>query len=333
VHSRPLPLFRKPIFYILFIVLLFCDAPQLVEQWLPGWLEFSTSRAFPHLVVMNQDTPLLQYCPPCSPDAFLTRLSRMKHHITPPTTSQPAPMANFTFRAYIPRPEPTVPPPSSSESVAHRSGPTTASSTVFSSVTPDSVLEPAAVSYAMPLAQSSSIAFKTFTPPPVVSRDVKRGSYQYDLASGKYPLSWTSLSNLEAWIRAEESQKSIELALKEVVPNKGKGAHHWSKKHVYVCARMGTGGKSKYIPKNNQERKIGSKRTPCQCRLVVKIYPSTDTLLGTYENDHSHPIGSQNLIYTHIPAAVLCRIEDDLRNGVRPESVVSTFALSHVNCL
>jgi hypothetical protein len=75
---------------------------------------------------------------------------------------------------------------------------------------------------------------------------------------------------------------------------------------------MGTGGKSKYAPKLHQQRKIASKRTSCPCRLVVKTYPGTTTILGRYENEHSHPIGSQNLIYTHIPAAVLHQIEDDL---------------------
>ncbi|KAJ6542164.1 hypothetical protein DFH09DRAFT_1041288, partial [Mycena vulgaris] len=80
----------------------------------------------------------------------------------------------------------------------------------------------------------------------------------------------------------------------------------------------------------DQGRKIGSKRTPCPCRVVVKSYPEMTTLLGKYESEHSHPIGSQNLKYTHIPDAVLHQIEDDLRRGVRPEIVVSTSLLSHL---
>ncbi|KAJ7602616.1 hypothetical protein DFH06DRAFT_953877, partial [Mycena polygramma] len=138
------------------------------------------------------------------------------------------------------------------------------------------------------------------------------GSYQYDLSSGKYTLSWPSFSALKAWLRVEESEKTIELAVKEVVPNKGRGEHLWKKKHVYVCAQMGTGGKSKYVPKTNQTRKIPSKRLSCPCRLVAKTYPGTETILGRYEDSHSHPIGSQNLIFTHIPPAVLRQIEEDL---------------------
>ncbi|KAF8206761.1 hypothetical protein K438DRAFT_1475563, partial [Mycena galopus ATCC 62051] len=46
-------------------------------------------------------------------------------------------------------------------------------------------------------------------------------------------------------------------------------------------------------------------------------------ILGRYKNEHSHPIGLQNLIYTNIPAAVFCRIEDDLRAGPHPEIVLA----------
>jgi hypothetical protein len=162
--------------------------------------------------------------------------------------------------------------------------------------------------------------------PTAASKYVKRGSYEDDLASGRYPLSWTSLGEMEVWIRAEETEKTIELILKEVEPNRGKRDHQWTKKHIYVCARMGTGGKSKYILKRDQQRKIASKRTPCPCRLVAKTYPGTRIILGRYENEHSHPIGSSNLIYTRIPAAVLRKIEDDLRDGVRPEIVVRVLS-------
>ncbi|KAJ7697853.1 hypothetical protein B0H17DRAFT_858058, partial [Mycena rosella] len=95
------------------------------------------------------------------------------------------------------------------------------------------------------------------TPPPV-SSDAPRGSYQHDLASGEYPLSWSSLPAMEAWIRNEESANTIELRLKE--------------------------------------------------------------------GSHSHPIGSQNLIYTRIPVATLLQIERDLRDGIRPEVVVRPFS-------
>ncbi|KAJ6521964.1 hypothetical protein DFH09DRAFT_1330856 [Mycena vulgaris] len=127
---------------------------------------------------------------------------------------------------------------------------------------------------------------------------------------------------MEAWIRNHEAEHSIELRLKEIEPNRGK-KNHWLAKHIFICARMGTGGASKYVPKHpERERKIQSKRMPCPCRLVAKSYPNTTTVLGRYENTHSHDTGSDNLIYTRIPAAALYKIEKDLRDGVRPDVVL-----------
>ncbi|KAJ7074857.1 hypothetical protein B0H15DRAFT_735480, partial [Mycena belliarum] len=83
-------------------------------------------------------------------------------------------------------------------------------------------------------------------------------------------------------------------------------------------------GASKYIPKHpERERKIGSKRTPCPCRLLAKTYPDTPVILAKYEDSHSHPTGSQNLIYTRVPAAIMLQIERDLRDGIRPEIVLA----------
>ncbi|KAF7372286.1 hypothetical protein MVEN_00088300 [Mycena venus] len=94
--------------------------------------------------------------------------------------------------------------------------------------------------------------------------------------------------------------------------------------HIYVCARMGTGGKSKYVPKHpEQERKIGNKRMDCSCRVVGKSYPGRATILGKCENSHSHPIGAENLIYTRIPPEVQSKIAQDLRDGIRPDIVLA----------
>ncbi|KAJ7904261.1 hypothetical protein B0H14DRAFT_3421051 [Mycena olivaceomarginata] len=83
-------------------------------------------------------------------------------------------MTKFTFRAYAPHAEPTEPLPNNSEPVADRSGPITPSSTVFRSYFPSTTLgEPAIFSHVVPPAQSSTIQFKTFTPPPVVPKSAR----------------------------------------------------------------------------------------------------------------------------------------------------------------
>jgi hypothetical protein len=133
---------------------------------------------------------------------------------------------------------------------------------------------------------------------------------------------------MEEWLKKEETEKSISFLRKEAEPNRGKTKHEWTKKHIYVCARMGTGGQSKYVPKHpEREKKIPNKRMDCPCRVVGKSYPGTSTILGKYEDSHSHPIGAQNLIYTRIPPEIRRKFEEDLRDGIRPEIAVSVALL------
>ncbi|KAF8168830.1 hypothetical protein K438DRAFT_1429353, partial [Mycena galopus ATCC 62051] len=46
-------------------------------------------------------------------------------------------------------------------------------------------------------------------------------------------------------------------------------------------------------------------------------------ILGRYTKDHSHPIGSENLIFNRIPPDVRRQIEQDLRAGIRPSIVLA----------
>lgn len=45
------------------------------------------------------------------------------------------------------------------------------------------------------------------------------------------------------------------------------------------------------MKKHEWSRKVPHKRTSCGCRLTVKTYPGTDTVLGMYQPKHDHPIG------------------------------------------
>src|SRR3954451_13734774 len=116
------------------------------------------------------------------------------------------------------------------------------------------------------------------------------GSFDHDRDSGRYQLSWESWAKFEAWRKAEEEEKMIELRRKEVRhPNSGNA---WTEKHLFVCTRQGTGGKVNYERKNpHWQRSVESKRVGCICRLTVKTYPTTSQLLGMYQERHSHEIG------------------------------------------
>ncbi|KAJ7221006.1 hypothetical protein B0H12DRAFT_1031614 [Mycena haematopus] len=151
------------------------------------------------------------------------------------------------------------------------------------------------------------------------------GSYERDIADG-YTLKWNSLGEMQLWLRNEERKNSIEFVTKEPRRNSNKKDHHWLMKYIYVCARQGSGGKSKYVPKHPERlRNIPARRAEdgCKCRLTVKTYPDTISVLGLYVPAHSHPIGNANVVYTRIPVQTRAEIERLLREGMRPDLVVS----------
>jgi hypothetical protein len=147
------------------------------------------------------------------------------------------------------------------------------------------------------------------------------GSFDYDLAHG-YVLRWPSFAAMKIWMKPECVDKSIEF-VKRGMPQAGPG-FGWLEKHIYVCSRQGSGGKSRYRPTKGWTRKIPSKRTGCCCRLTVKTYPGTAEVLGLYNSDHSHKIGDDNLKYTRLDVETRKEIENYLRLGVEPKKVVST---------
>jgi hypothetical protein len=151
------------------------------------------------------------------------------------------------------------------------------------------------------------------------------GSYEHDIADGEYTLKWNSLAEMQFWMRNKERKHTIEFVVKEPRHNKNKKGHHWLVKYIYVCARQGSGRKSKYVPKHpDRVRNVPARRAEdgCPCHLTVKTYPDTTLVLGLYVAEHSHPIGDDNVVYTRIPPHARAEIERLLREGMRPDLVV-----------
>ncbi|KAJ6475881.1 hypothetical protein DFH09DRAFT_849576, partial [Mycena vulgaris] len=80
-------------------------------------------------------------------------------------------------------------------------------------------------------------------------------------------------------------------------------------------------------------RKRGAKRTACQCVLLVKQYPGTDIVLGSYSDKHDHPLGNANLPYTQIPKDTKEYIAGLLRLKVSPDHIVSNTYLLHTTLI
>ncbi|KAJ7447652.1 hypothetical protein FB451DRAFT_993781, partial [Mycena latifolia] len=150
------------------------------------------------------------------------------------------------------------------------------------------------------------------TPPPPRATGVDEvGSFEYDLAHN-FTLRWSSLLEMQSWKTKECSDKSIEF-VKKYTSSPALANAAWTETRIYVCARQGSGGKSKYEPKNAWTRKVSSKRIGCPCRLTVKTYPGTSEVLGFYKCDHSHSIGDENVKYTRLDPEIRKEIENLLR--------------------
>jgi hypothetical protein len=147
----------------------------------------------------------------------------------------------------------------------------------------------------------------------------KKGSLNYDRASGEYPMEWSSLDHFESWCRSEELSHSIEFILSETVH----GRALWAMRRVFVCSREPSGGPHHYQKKHpERRRKIGSKKTGCRGRIVIKTYPHTATVLGRYDSDHDHETGPSNLIYVHLPHVTRDRIKTMLQQKIDPREIV-----------
>jgi FAR1 DNA-binding domain len=152
---------------------------------------------------------------------------------------------------------------------------------------------------------------------PATSR--RLGSFNHDRETGLYPHEWGSLAEFDAWRQEEEIVYSIEFVVSRVAH----GNKLWTSRRHYACSRGWSGGRYKYEKKHpDQLRKKGSKKTGCQCKIVIKQYPHTQIILGRYEQDHNHQLGLANVTYTRTSHASQEQIRTMLEKKVDPREIV-----------
>jgi hypothetical protein len=83
-----------------------------------------------------------------------------------------------------------------------------------------------------------------------------------------------------------------------------------------------TGGKVPYQKKCPDRKAIESKKTGCQCKIVIKCYPHTPIVRGRYEGDHNHEIGLSNIAFIRISSASREQIRKLLEQKVDPREIV-----------
>ena len=127
----------------------------------------------------------------------------------------------------------------------------------------------------------------------------KVGSITYDHQEGGFNLEWESRADFHEWLKHEQTALGIEIWLSKTRHAK---TPLYSTCKTFSCTCNGTGGKSNYMKKTDQERKIESKGIEggCPCYVQIKTYSHTKTVLSKYNLDHFHPIGKDNLKYIWI---------------------------------
>ena len=150
----------------------------------------------------------------------------------------------------------------------------------------------------------------------------RMGSITYDRDNG-YDIEFESVAEFNHWLSREQAAHGIEIRRHKV--ERSRTGQLYSTCETYLCARNGTGGKSRYVKKTARERKIDSKRIEggCPCYVWIKTYPHTSAVMCKYNQDHSHPTGKDNLKYIRIRASTRDQIESWVHFGVTDQEIVS----------
>jgi hypothetical protein len=155
---------------------------------------------------------------------------------------------------------------------------------------------------------------------PATSR--RKGSLNWDREKGGYTHEWADFAEFTAWCQAEERAYLIEFISKTRATPRVQGAV-WTERRLFECARAKSKSGNAYQKKTESQRKIGSKRTGCGCKIVIKHYPHTLTILGYYDAEHDHDIGLKNVPYTRLSNEAWERINIMLSQNIEPKYIVS----------
>ena len=147
----------------------------------------------------------------------------------------------------------------------------------------------------------------------------QRGSITYNREKGRMAREWANEDAFLAWLAAEESEKSIELVVSQIERS---DSLIWRERRVLRCTREYTGGKPDHANANQKERMIPSKKTGCRCRLTIKRYPHTETILGKYEDQHDHVLGDANLRFTRLSDATKELVMYMVHIGIDSKAIV-----------
>ena len=128
---------------------------------------------------------------------------------------------------------------------------------------------------------------------------------------------------LDLFLLQEMSLHSVEFL--KVQTTKGLSGKYLEHKS-YLCARHGQ--PVDYIKKNPLwGRKVPLKVMDCTASLTIKSYVGTPYILGIYDLEHNHPLGNENLRFTHISPLTQDWIAGMVQMKVKTDHIVRILAL------
>jgi len=145
------------------------------------------------------------------------------------------------------------------------------------------------------------------------------GSITYDRKKGDM-LEWENEDEFLVWLAAEEYRSTFKFIVSHTEESK---SPNWRARRLYRCSREFSGGQLDRENANQWDRKIPSKKTGCGCRLVIKQYPHTDTILSKYEGKHDHPLGDDNLRFLRLSEKTKTLVMEMIHTRIDSKAIVS----------
>ena len=155
---------------------------------------------------------------------------------------------------------------------------------------------------------------------------LQKGSLAYDHEKGGMTFKWDNNEASLIWLAAEQSDKPIELVVSQIEYS---NSLEWQEQRMLQCSHKSMGGKMDYQKKHQWERKVPSKKTGCQCHLMVKHYPQMDLILRKYQEEYNHLLSDDNLQFLRLSGKIRNLVMDMVYIGIDSKAIVSHSGAIH----
>ncbi|KAJ7061497.1 hypothetical protein C8F01DRAFT_951587, partial [Mycena amicta] len=135
----------------------------------------------------------------------------------------------------------------------------------------------------------------------------------FDAANG-YNLAFESMAHFEEWLLTHRRTLGVEFRRRTIEMCKllPPEARHWLTRATYRCSRDGDSRKTQYERKQPERKTKDFKKeleNGCDALITVKTYPGTDRVLAKHREEHSHPLGADNVPFMTLSKQVRGEIQ------------------------